>query len=151
MFEVEQPQTSNYRHQTEMLKDIPQLKVEDVALAVSRQRDRDGSEEWSVYIINMKEEPINGVLVTSKGYGMKDGEKVNTSVLRHFFENIPSKSFEKVEPIIENVFGLNNEYWVSFYVGTDIYDKKYLFLPESISEDFFIHIPILDKEGVMIK
>ena len=134
-----------------MLKDIPQLKVEDVALAVSRQRDRDGSEEWSVYIINMKDEPINGVLVTSKGYGMKDGEKVNTSVLRHFFENIPAKSFEKVEPIIENVFGLNNEYWVSFYVGTDIYDKKYLFLPESISEDFFIHIPILDKEGVMIK
>ena len=113
-----------------MLKDIPQLKVEDVALAVSRQRDRDGSEEWSVYIINMKDEPINGVLVTSKGYGMKDGEKVNTSVLRHFFENIPAKSFEKVEPIIENVFGLNNEYWVSFYVGTDIYDKKYLFLPE---------------------
>ena len=134
-----------------MLKDIPQLKVEDVALAVSRQRDRDGSEEWSVYIINMKEEPINGVLVTSKGYGIKDGEKVNTSVLRHFFEKIPAKSFEKVEPIIENVFGLNNEYWVSFYVGTDIYDKKYLFLPESISEDFFIHIPILDKEGVMIK
>lgn len=134
-----------------MLKDIPQLKVEDVALAVSRTRDREGNEEWSVYIINMKDVPIEGVLVTSKGYGMKDGEKVNTSVLRHFFENIPAKSFEKVEPIIENVFGLNNEYWVSFYVGTDIYDKKYLFLPDSISEDFFTHIPVLDKEGVMIK
>ncbi len=134
-----------------MLKDIPQLKVEDVALAISRTRDRNGNEEWSVYIINLKNEPIRGVLVTSKGYGMKDGEKVNTSVLRHFFENIPAKSFEKVEPIIENVFGLNNEYWVSFYVGTNIYDKKYVFLPDSISEDFFTHIPVLDKEGVMIK
>ena len=134
-----------------MLKDIPQLKVEDVALAVSRTRSREGNEEWSVYIINMKDVPIEGVLVMSKGYGMKDGEKVNTSVLRHFFENIPAKSFEKVEPIIENVFGLNNEYWVSFYVGTDIYDKKYVFLPDSITEDFFTHIPVLDKEGVMIK
>jgi hypothetical protein len=134
-----------------MLKDIPQLKVEDVALAVSRTRDREGNEEWSVYIINMKNVPIEGVLVTSKGYGMKDGEKVNTSVLRHFFESISAKSFEKVEPIIENVFGLNNEYWVSFYVGTDIYDKKYVFLPDSITEDFFTHIPVLEKEGVMIK
>jgi hypothetical protein len=134
-----------------MLKDIPQLKVEDVALAVSRTRNREGNEEWSVYIINMKDTPIEGVLVTSKGYGIKDGEKVNTSVLRHFFENIPARSFEKVEPIIENVFGLNNEYWVSFYVGTDIYDKKYVFLPDSITEDFFTHIPVLEKEGVMIK
>ncbi len=144
-------QTTNLKPQKTMLKDIPQFKVEDVALAVSRTRNRDGNEEWSVYIINMKDVAIKGVLVTSKGYGMKDGEKVNTSVLRHFFESIAAKSFEKVEPIIENVFGLNNEYWVSFYVGTDIYDKKYLFLPDSINEDFFTYIPVLEKEGVMIK
>jgi len=32
-----------------------------------------------------------------------------------------------------------------------IYDKKFLFLPESIQENNFVTIPFLNKKGVMIK
>jgi hypothetical protein len=56
-----------------------------------------------------------------------------------------------VEPIQENVFGLNNEYWLSFYIDREIFDKKYIFLPESISEQYFTTIPLLGKKGVMIR
>jgi hypothetical protein len=134
-----------------MLKDLPENIVEDVAMAIVPEYTPEGDKVWNVYIVNMKPESIEGVLITSKGYGFHKGEKVKTSTLRHFMDKIPAKDFAKVEPIIENVFGLNNEYWVSFYVNKVMYDRKYLFLPETISEDFFTYIPVLEKKGVMIK
>lgn len=134
-----------------MLKDIPQLKVEGIAMAVVPEVNDKGAKEWNVYLINLKNESIEGVLVSSNGYGYKDGEKVKTSTLRHFLDVVPAKSYAKVEMIIENVFGLNNEYWVSFYLNKNMYDKKYLFLPGTIDPEYFTSIPILDAEGVMIK
>jgi hypothetical protein len=50
-----------------------------------------------------------------------------------------------------NLFGLNNEFWVSFYLDKQIYDKKYVFLPETIKEENFTLIPVLNKHGVMIR
>ena len=138
-----------------MLKDIPELKVEDIALAVvpDLQKGEEPNEftVWDVFLINLKKQPIHGVLVSSHGYGSHQGEEVKTSVLRHFFDEVQPMSAALVEPIDKAVFGLNNEYWVSFYVGKNIYDKKYLFLPESILVDNFSHIPVLNKTGVMIK
>lgn len=134
-----------------MLKDIPERIVENVAMAVVSEIAPDGHRVWNVYLINLKDEQIEGVLVTSKGYGVQNGEYVRTSTLRHFLDTIPSKSFIKVEPIIEKVFGLNNEYWVSFYQNKIMYDKKYLFLPESIHPDNFMKVPIINKAGVVIK
>jgi hypothetical protein len=133
-----------------MLKDIPEFRVEDVAMAIVPEKSPEGDRVWNVYIVNLKHEKIEGVLVTSKGYGMHQGESVKTSILRHFIETVPSRAFAKVEPIRENLFGLNNEFWVSFYINRQIYDKKYLFLPETINEEYFTHVPVIDKMGVMI-
>ena len=133
-----------------MLKDIPDHKVEDVAMAIVPEISPEGDKVWNVYVVNMKNETIEGVLVTSRGYGHHKGERVKTSTLRHFIDTVPAQGFARVEPIIENLFGLNNEYWLSFYVKRDIYDKKYLFLPETINEEYFTTIPVLGKMGVMI-
>jgi hypothetical protein len=51
---------------------------------------------------------------------------------------------------MEDVFSLSNEYWVSFYVGNVIHDKKFIFLPETISEQFLTNVPVINKKGVMI-
>ncbi|MBS1763941.1 MAG: hypothetical protein JSS90_03115 [Bacteroidetes bacterium] len=134
-----------------MLKDIPELKVENVAIAVVKETNSKGAEEWNAYILNLKDEELEGVLITSKGYGTHEGEVIKTSTLRHFIENIPPQSFVRIEPIIDNVLILNNEYWVSFYLNNTMYDRKYVFLPGVISENFFTHIPLLNKRGVMIK
>lgn len=140
-----------------MIKDIPEFKVEDVAIAVVREDESIPIEglneevEWSVYIINLKDKALGNVLITSEGYGDIDGEKRRTSTLRHFMETVPAKSFARIESIMENVFGLNNEYWISFYQNGDIYDKKYIFLAESITSDHLINIPLINKKGVMIK
>lgn len=134
-----------------MKKDIPNYSVEDIALAVVKEQSELNEVAWNVYLINLKKQPIEGVLVTSKGYGLINGEDVKTSTLRHFLDTVPPNSFSLIEPIMENIFGLNNEYWISFYQGKIMYDKKYIFLAESITDRNMRTIPIINKEGVMIK
>lgn len=106
---------------------------------------------WMVYLVNLKNAVIENVLVSSKGYGEIDNRNLRTSELRHYIEKLEPHKFSKIEPIIEDVFGLSNEYWVSFYVNKTIYDKKFVFLPESINENNFVTIPFLNKKGVMIR
>jgi hypothetical protein len=134
-----------------MIKDIPENIVKDVAIAVALERENIRDKIWYVYLINLKKEPIENVLVTSKGYGEKDGEQIKTSTLRHMFPVVKDSAYVLIEPIDEATFGLNNEYWLSYYVGKEIYDKKFIFLPESIVDSNFIKLPILNKPGVMIR
>ena len=133
-----------------MKKDIERPDVEDLALGVILEEEN-GQNIWNVFLINLHIVPIKNVIVTSKGYGEYKGEAIKTSTLRHFFEEIPDLEFTRVEPIMENTFGLTNEFWVSFYIDDKIYDKQYIFLPETINEKNFTKIPLLNVEGVMIR
>jgi hypothetical protein len=133
-----------------MIKDIPELIVENVAIAVVREKNELDETVWNSYLINLKDQKIEGVLVTSTGYGELNEEKVKTSTLRHFLDEVEPHSFVKIEPIIEEVFGINNEYWLSFYINKIMYDKRYVFLAESITEANFTTIPLINKKGVMI-
>lgn len=139
-----------------MLRDIHRVAVEDIAIAIvpkEKAKDDEAVEEtlWEVYILNLKQDPLENVIVASKGYGVFKGEDVKTSTLRHYLGTMAPLSYMLIEPIQENVFGLNNEYWLSFYIDREIFDKKYIFLPESISEKYFTPIPLLGKKGVMIR
>jgi hypothetical protein len=133
-----------------MIKDLPENIVKDIAIAVALEKESAETKLWYVYLINLKKEPIENVLITSKGYGKKNGEQVKTSTLRHMFPVVNNGSSVLIEPIDEQTFGLNNEYWLSYYIGKDIYDKKFIFLPESIIDVNFIKIPVINKPGVMI-
>ncbi|MCO5935196.1 hypothetical protein NAF17_06565 [Mucilaginibacter sp. RB4R14] len=133
-----------------MIKDLPPNVVKEIAVAVALEGENPESKIWYVYLINLKKVPLENVLITSKGYGEKDGELVKTSVLRHSFPIIEANSFKLIEPIDEQTFGLNNEYWLSYYIGREIFDKKFIFLPESIVDDNFIKLPVVNKPGVMI-
>jgi hypothetical protein len=134
-----------------MKKDLPENIVEDVAITVVLMNDTPEQASWSVYLVNYKKEKLENVLVSSKGYGEKDGKKVKTSVLRHSLRDVEPLSYVVIEAIDPAVFGLTNEYLLSFYIDGTIYDKKFIFLPESIIEVNIMHIPLLNKPGVMIK
>jgi hypothetical protein len=133
-----------------MKKDLPKNIVQEISVAVVLENETPDGAIWGVYIINLKDHPIETVIIASKGYGLKDGEEVKTSVLRHMLPLVEAKSFAKIELIDPQVFGLTNEYWVSYYVGKEIYDKKFIFLPESIIDNNFNKIPLINKPGVMI-
>ncbi|MBL8001221.1 MAG: hypothetical protein JNL05_04590 [Flavobacteriales bacterium] len=134
-----------------MRKDIKPPKVEGVAMAVVREPDPDGGEGWYVYLVNQNDFTLENVLISSRGYGELGGETRRTSEMRHFLGRLGPKSWARIERIVEDVFGLNNQYWLSFYIGRDLHDKKYIFLPESIQEANFTNVPLMKVRGVMIQ
>lgn len=128
-------------------------KVEGVAFAVVEQLNEENEKVYNVYLINLRDDIMEGIIVTSQGYGnnVNTGETVRTSKLRHSLELLLPNEVAKIEPIIEEVFGLSNEYWISFWVNDVLYDKKFVFLAESISQENMKVLPIIGEKGVMIK
>ena len=133
-----------------MKKDLPVNIVEDISIAVVLENSAPNNISWTVYLVNEKNVALTNVLVSSKGYGEKDGREVKTTTLRHFLGDVAPKTSVQIEIIDTQVFGLTNEYWLSFYIDNTIYDKKYIFLPESIVDDNLSKVPLVNKPGVII-
>ncbi|MFD2036993.1 hypothetical protein ACFSKL_19470 [Belliella marina] len=131
-----------------MKKDIDFHPVTGVKLAIAKE-EVNGQIEWSVYIINLNLIELNTVLITSKGYGLIDGEEKKTSILRHMIEQLGAESVAKVEPIDPAVFALNNEFWVSYYILDQVFDKKFIFTEGSMDPSNVRMIPELGLEGVL--
>lgn len=128
-------------------------KVENVGVAVVQDFNEENIEIFNVYLLNLRDDIMEGIIITSTGYGenANTGERVKTSTLRHCLEVMLPNEAAKIEPIMEDVFGLANEFLVSFWVNEVMYDKKYVFLPETISASKMKEITVLGKKGVMIK
>lgn len=132
-----------------MKRDINFLPVEGVQVVVARKVNELNEYDWQVYLINQNDVPISNVFVTSKGYGRVQEEITKTSTLRHFFVELQPGEHQVVETIMPDVFHLNNEYWISYYINGQIYDKKFIFVPDSITEQHLVKIPALGLEGVL--
>ncbi|MFT4031786.1 MAG: hypothetical protein QM669_05160 [Siphonobacter sp.] len=134
-----------------MRKDISFLPVEGVKVAVTREVDQYSQTAWRVFLINRNDTPIRNVMITSSGYSTSDqtGQPQRTSTLRHFFPEVAGQSHQMVEPIDSSVFHLTNEYWVSYYIGNQVYDKRFIFVPGSLDEANLIKIKQLEQEGIL--
>lgn len=129
----------------DLVKELP-----GVHMAVIPEEE-EGQPVWNVYLINNKELPLTTVLLTSRGYGKVKDEEVSTSTLRRVLKDTSAKSVQKVEFIPEDLHGLTNEFWLSFFYDGEMYDKKYIFLPESLIDENFTSVPIIGKAGVLIE
>ena len=136
-----------------MKQDISFDPVEGVSVAVVPDEPvlmPEGPSIWQVYLLNHNSFPLRNVIVNANGYGLReDGEKVRTSTLRFLFEEVPPHTAVPIEPLDSGLFHLNNQYWVSYYRGEQVFDKKFIFVPDSITADNFTHIALLDKAGVL--
>lgn len=133
-----------------MKKDIEIPKVEGVGIAVVKEHDFE-EVDLMAYIINFNSYDLKNVMVSTKGYGRQDEKQIKTSSFSHFREEVKAQSAEALEPISDEVIGLNNEFFVTYYVDGVIHDKKFVFLPEVIQPGNFIDIKLLNKKGVLIK
>ena len=133
-----------------MKKDIVTPEVTDVSIAVVPRQEDGADALWDIYLINEGEEPLENVLITSQGYGSIDGVDKTTTVLRHFHQTLPARQAIKVEPIQPALFGINNEYWVSFNSGDHMLDKRFLFRAGTISESALQDLPVIDRPGVVL-
>ena len=135
-----------------MRQELEGPKVENIAVAVVEEFTELKERVYNVYLLNLGEEIIEGVMITSKGYGTdyETGEKIKTSTLRHSLEILLPNEAAKIEPIMEDVFGIANEFWVSYWNNDVMFDKKFVFVPESITEENMKLISMLGNKGVMI-
>ena len=131
-----------------MKKDIPVEKVSEVFFAVLPKDE----EFWEVYLINQKTQPLYNVLISSRGYGLIEGERRQSSQMRYFYEAIEAEAAVFIEPLPKELLNLANEFWLSFQLEAQgfLYDRKYVFVPGSLSEAYFRTIPFLDREGVLL-
>ncbi len=135
-----------------MKKDINPSPIKDVAITVVKEVNELNQDEWNVYLINMTDEKLHQVLVSSRGYlKLENGEETKTTTLRHSLGDVEPMSFVKIEPIMDDVFRLHNEYWLSFFKDNELLDKKYIFLAETIKEENLVSVPIIFKKGILIK
>lgn len=131
-----------------MKKDIEIPIAKDVYVAIVHEwNDEFLSKEWNSYIINDRESQIDMVLIVSKGF---DGER-KTSLMRHAIGVVEAKSFAKIEMLQEDVLALNNEFFVTYYADNKIYEKRFLFEKNTVSEKNLSKIPLLENEGVLAK
>jgi hypothetical protein len=135
-----------------MKKDIVIPTVENVFVAAVQEWSDDFMEKvWYIYLVNDSDFNLDGVMVVSKAFGTIDGEMKKTSLLRHAFVEIPSVSVVKVEMLEKSVTTLNNEFMVTFFIGNTLYDKKFIFKANSISEKNVEEVPILFVDGVIVR
>ena len=135
-----------------MKKDIIIPTVENVFLAAVQEWSDDFMEKvWYVYLVNDSDFQLDGVMVVSKAFGTLDGEMKKTSLLRHAFVEIPAVSVVKVEMVEQSVLALNNEFMVTFFIDSTLYDKKYTFKANSINENAVEEVPILFVDGVIVR
>ncbi len=126
-----------------MKKDIDFSPVKDVHVVIAKE------DVWKVFLINRNSDKLENVMVTSRGYGETKTETQKTSVLRHMIPFIDPGEYALIEPIDESVFHLNNEYWVSYFINGHVYDKKFIFVPDSIIEDNLTFIEELQMKGIL--
>ena len=139
-----------------MKQDIPFEPVEGVSIAIVPDQEAAtlgvaGSPIWTVYLLNDNDFGLDNVIISADGYGTQPtGEAVRTSTLRYHFEQVGPRSATPVELIDPAVFYLTNQYWVSYYRGSHIFDKKFLFVPDSIVAENLSRLDLLEgRAGVL--
>lgn len=133
-----------------MKKDIKIPEVSDVFMAIVNEYNEEFQcDDWNAYIINNGKTDLEMVLIVSKGYD--EDKLIETAVLRHKIEKLPANSFAKVELLQEDVLKLSNFFNVTFFEGSKMFDKKYLFEKGTIKEGSLRMIPMLNKRGILVK
>ncbi len=131
-----------------MKKDIEIPKVTDVFMAIVKEFNTDfRTDDWNVYLINNKTIDLEVVLIVSRGYDDKD----QTSIMRKKIERLPANSYAKIEFIQPELFKLNNEFKVTFFADSQLFEKTFVFAKNSIKDSALRMIKEVDKKGIINK
>ncbi len=131
-----------------MKKDIEIPQVKDVYVAAVQEFNEEfRTDDWNVYLVNDGESEMEMVLIVSKG----SDKKRETSLMRHKMAKLPPKSFAKIEFLQEDVLALDNEFRVSYFLDSKMYDKNFIFKKGTIRKDAERELPVIPKKGILAK
>lgn len=112
-----------------MKKDIDFPEVTGVKIAIAKSTNDQGESEWNAYLINKNLIELDNVFVVSKGHEKENGEGRKTSTLRFNLGRIEAQRSAKIEGLSPEVFSFHNEFWVSYYIVRELFDKKFIIKP----------------------
>ncbi|UKM65730.1 hypothetical protein GSB9_02301 [Flavobacteriaceae bacterium GSB9] len=131
-----------------MKKDIEIPKVKDVHVAVVQEKHLEYKTlDWNAYIINNSDKDLETVLIVSQGYN----DAKMTPPMRHTIAKLPARSYAKIEYMQEKVLELNNTFKVTFFEGSQMFDKTYLFRKNTINLKALQVLPLMQLKGVLVK
>ncbi|MEN8804165.1 MAG: hypothetical protein ABF278_00890 [Wenyingzhuangia sp.] len=134
-----------------MKKDIVIPEITDVFMAIVKEYNEEFQcDDWNAYLVNDRDEDLEMAILVSKGY---DEEKwIETSLMRKTIEKLPAKSFAKVELVMPDLFKLTNFYNTTFFIGKNMYEKRFEFPKNSLKQGALRVIKQLgNKEGIVAK
>lgn len=137
-----------------MKKDITFRPVVGVSVAVTPDKQAATATAeapgWQVFLVNDNDQPLQNVIVSSNGHGTDaQGEAIRTSTLRHALPEVPPHAAAPIEALDSALFPLHNQYWVSYYIDGQVYDRKFVFAPDSISFEQLKPISLLIPQGIL--
>ncbi|MGP1991910.1 hypothetical protein D9V96_008495 [Zobellia laminariae] len=128
-----------------MKKDIEIPIAKEVQVVAIREWNEEFlSKDWNAYIINSRADQIEMVMVVSKGF---DDER-QTTTMRHSMGTILPNEFKKIELLQEDVLALDNEFFVTFFAEGKLFEKRFLFLKNTVIEKNLSTIPLIEKDGI---
>ncbi|SDX38063.1 hypothetical protein [Aequorivita viscosa] len=131
-----------------MRKDIDIPQVENVHIVAVKEWNEELTDQfWNVYVVNNRKEEISMVLVISRG---SDADR-KTSTIRQNLGDIQSQNSVKVEFIANEVLEFTNEYLVTFFAENTLFERKFIFESNSISDEKVVPIPVLANDGILAK
>ncbi|HLV47206.1 MAG TPA: hypothetical protein VKY32_09225 [Flavobacterium sp.] len=132
-----------------MKKDIEIPQVKDVHIVAIREWNDDFMENsWYAYLLNDTDKKLDLAMVVSDAYGTINGEERKTATFRHAFKEVAPKTAVKIELLENNVLQLNNEFRLSYFINEKLFDKKFIFEANSITENALIDLPAIPRTGI---
>jgi hypothetical protein len=102
-----------------------------------------------VYIINNRKEPLETVIVNASGEGKLEGKEKQTATLRFLLNDVPAESVKPFELLMPDSLKLSHRYWVSYYIGNRIFDKKFVYAPDMYDDDLQ-DLPVFGSPGILL-
>ena len=134
-----------------MKKDMEVQAVKDVYIAAVLE-DKNQDSAWYIYFINDNTEELEGIMITSSGYlHTEKGKETVSSTFRHKIGDVPPKTAIKIEIIDSQVFEIYNEYWVTFFCDNRLMERKFIFGPYTIDNNFLETVPLLKYKGILVR
>lgn len=131
-----------------MKKDIEFPENNQVLMAICPGETKE--DLWDVILINYQDQSLKNILVSSSGVGINENnQKIETSTLRHFFDSIDGFQYQVIEKMDPAIFTLQNEFWVSFWIGEKLFDRNFIFVPGSLNVNHCVQIDLISKTGVL--
>ncbi len=131
-----------------MKKDIEIPVVEGVYIAVIKEWNSEYEmDDWNAYIVNENSQAIDAVMVVTQGFSADK----KTSKFRHMLGTVDAHSMAKIELIQERVLPFRNEFSVTYFLDSKLFDKKYIFRKNTINERALQEVPYTKYKGVVVK